>query len=98
MRSQDAVFGLGNDVPFFSLVQEMVAQLVGIPMGALTVFVESLHVYERHWAKLQAFRTEYVAPMAIPKLSSALEVQMLLAGDDSDHAMSHPFTRWLYAA
>jgi len=96
MRSQDAVFGLGNDVPFFSLVQEMVAQLVGVPMGELTVFVESLHVYERHWAKLQAFRTEYVEPMAIPKLSSALEVQMLLNHDDSDHAMTHPFTRWLY--
>ena len=96
MRSQDAVFGMGNDVPFFSIVQEMVATHLRLPLGPLTVFVESFHAYERHFDKLEAVCAEQQELVEIPRISDALEVEMLLEGDDSDYALSRPFTRWLY--
>lgn len=96
MRSQDAVYGMGNDVPFFSVVQEMVAVRLGLELGTLTVFVESFHAYERHWALLRDLTVEEQEHWEIPKISDSLEVEMLLEGDDSDYALSRPFTRWLY--
>lgn len=59
MRSQDAVFGLGNDLPFFSFVHEMVANLFNsraliedghIVVGELYLTADSWHVYERHFS------------------------------------------------
>lgn len=99
MRSQDAIYGMGNDVPFFSLVQEMVSVYLGLPMGTLTVFVESFHVYERHFElldKLALDPTETQLPIQVPRLEDKYEIEMLRAGDDSDHALTRPFTRWLY--
>lgn len=49
MRSQDAVFGLGNDLPFFNFVWEVLAVYLGVPQGTYHHFVESFHVYERHY-------------------------------------------------
>lgn len=49
MRSQDAVFGMGNDIPTFSFLQELVATGLGVEMGTLSVSVGSFHAYERHF-------------------------------------------------
>lgn len=46
MRSQDILWGMGNDLPTFSFLQEIVAAMLEIPMGTLTVSVGSFHVYE----------------------------------------------------
>ena len=53
MRSQDAVLGLGNDLPAFSFLQEVVATLLGVELGTLTISVGSLHVYERHFEMMK---------------------------------------------
>lgn len=53
MRSQDAVFGLRNDLPFFWFVAEIVAKALGIETSQLYLTVGSFHVYERHWQKLR---------------------------------------------
>jgi thymidylate synthase len=45
MRSQDILWGMANDLPTFSFMQEIVANLVGAEMGTLTVSVGSFHVY-----------------------------------------------------
>jgi len=54
MRSSDQVFGLGTDLPSFSLVQRLVLALINdtypeIEMGTLTVVAASSHIYERHF-------------------------------------------------
>lgn len=46
MRSQDILWGMGNDLPTFSFLQEIVATLLNAEMGTLTVSVGSFHVYE----------------------------------------------------
>lgn len=46
MRSQDILWGMANDLPTFSFLQEIVANLVGAEMGTLSVSVGSFHVYE----------------------------------------------------
>ena len=46
MRSQDVLWGMANDLPTFSFLHEIVAALLNVPMGTLTVSVGSFHVYE----------------------------------------------------
>ena len=54
MRSQDLIFGLGNDAVFFSLVHLLVARAVGVVPTGTTMMIGSLHVYERHHDMLGA--------------------------------------------
>lgn len=49
MRSNDLVFGYGNDQYCFSKLQEMVANEVGVEIGTYTHFAQDLHIYERHY-------------------------------------------------
>ena len=51
MRSQDAVFGLRNDLPFFWFVADVVATLLNKETSILHLTVGSFHIYERHWEK-----------------------------------------------
>lgn len=53
MRSQDAIFGLANDVPAFMFFLKVVASAMNIAPGALYVNVGSLHVYERHFEMVE---------------------------------------------
>lgn len=53
MRSQDAVWGLRNDLPFFWMVADIVSKAVGVPVGNLYLFVNSFHIYERHYEKVR---------------------------------------------
>jgi len=45
MRSQDILWGMANDIPTFSFLQEIIAVLLDVEMGNLTVTVGSFHVY-----------------------------------------------------
>ena len=100
MRSSDAVFGYGNDVPFFSFVQECVLQYLnmdreaGYSMGDLTIFSGSLHVYERHFELLEKLTAEDVMPIDCPRLLDAAEVSDLRAGCH-DLSRGRTFTPWL---
>lgn len=60
MRSQDAIYGMGNDAPFFSFVQElMYVTLKNSPgfeklqLGPYSHMADSFHVYERHFKMLE---------------------------------------------
>lgn len=66
MRSQDAIYGMGNDVPTFSLLQEVVATMLDLPMGKLTVTVGSFHAYERHFDMMMEMATKPDTPMRDP--------------------------------
>lgn len=54
MRSNDAIWGLPYDVFFFSMLQERLAQELGMRLGRYSHFATSLHVYERHFGMVQA--------------------------------------------
>lgn len=52
MRSNDFVLGFNNDMPFFSVLQEMVAVEVGVPLGTYYHNSDSMHLYERNYGLL----------------------------------------------
>jgi thymidylate synthase len=97
MRSQDAIFGLGNDVPFFSICQELALRYLNatydsLVMGPLTVTVDSLHVYSRHYSMLEQLLLETVEEVQLPLINHADAVAIL-------HQLPLPptdFARWLH--
>lgn len=99
MRSQDAIFGMGNDAPAFSLFQEMVYVTLRdiaypkLKMGQYHHIADSFHYYERHFQMVE----EIIAgspftPIEIPKIRDHAEVAHLL-GVSQDGAGD--FTAWL---
>lgn len=65
MRSNDGIYGLGNDLPFFTFLQEMVLHDVNeaydgeIEMGKYHHNPGSLHVYEKHYNTLDNIIDQY---------------------------------------
>ena len=59
MRSNDIWLGLPYDVIFFTTLQQIVAEKVGLPMGRYFHTVGDLHVYERHWNKHVQYSGDY---------------------------------------
>jgi thymidylate synthase len=54
MRSQDLWWGFPYDLHFFSMILNLTARWVGVSTGRLHHCVDSLHIYERHWAFAEA--------------------------------------------
>lgn len=70
MRSTDLIFGLANDVPAFTFMQEIMAHELGVELGPYIHVSNSLHIYERHFEmceKILAGIGNYIgAPEAMP--------------------------------
>lgn len=54
MRSSDVIFGVGTDIPTFSVAMMLLAGLIapmypGLQVGSLTLQVASSHLYSRHY-------------------------------------------------
>ena len=85
MRSNDAIFGLCNDVPFFSILHEMVYVVLKNVMyedliyGNYTHYANSLHVYERHYNMLKkiVLLDEDIIEIDCPKISCVNEVEFI---------------------
>ena len=58
MRSNDVYLGLPHDIFSFTMIQEVVARTLGVPLGIYSHFVGSLHVYEHHRDRITAFIRE----------------------------------------
>jgi len=52
MRSNDVIWGWSNDVPFFTLLQEMMATELGLPVGTYYHHAGSMHIYENFFYRL----------------------------------------------
>lgn len=52
-RSIDLWFGFGNDQYCFAKLMERVAKKLKIEVGSMHWFITNVHLYERHWNKLQ---------------------------------------------
>ncbi|HCR35828.1 TPA: hypothetical protein DIU22_02180 [Candidatus Woesebacteria bacterium] len=106
MRSQDSIFGMGNDAPTFSFIQEMIYMTLRstyseLVMGNYHHFVDSLHVYEKHFSMLEEIvnnPTEFES-IECPRISSKDEVDYLRKTDFKKQGITHPvqyqFVNWL---
>lgn len=110
MRSQDAVFGMGSDVPCFSFIHEMVScslkeHYPELEYGDYCHSADSFHVYERHFELLNKIvygmkidgRTKYESYKLIycPKISGREEVEFLRACKFDLIPPKFEFTTWL---
>lgn len=63
VRSNDLMWGWSGINAFeWSVLQEVVAGILGIEVGTLTFSISSLHAYDRHWEKLRKIGAAYPAP------------------------------------
>lgn len=68
MRSQDAIYGMGNDAPFFSIVHELMywtlkhdLTFTDLELGTYHHSSDSFHVYHRHYEMLDKIMANPVA-------------------------------------
>ena len=101
MRSQDAMYGMGNDVPAFSFIHEMMYHNLkekyrDLTYGAMHVTVDSFHVYERHFEMLKEIvaGSKYI-PTFCPKIKNAIEVGFMRTLSFSSIPNTFKFTKWL---
>ena len=101
MRSQDAIFGFGSDIPSFSFIQEMVYCSLKeiypeLQMGNFHHSVDSFHIYEKHFEMLEKIANgssyQYIF---CPKMYRKEEVDFLRNGDFSDIPENFEFSKWL---
>ena len=63
VRSNDLMWGWSGINAFeWSVLQEVIAGILGIEAGTLTFSISSLHAYDRHWGKLRKIAAAYPAP------------------------------------
>lgn len=53
MRSNDLIYGLSYDLPWFTYIQKRLSEDLGITMGTYNHLALSLHVYEKHFGMLE---------------------------------------------
>lgn len=58
MRSNDAFKGLPHDIFAFTMLQELVARKLGMPIGEYGHYVTSLHLYINDLEKVERFQNE----------------------------------------
>lgn len=73
MRSSDIWLGIPYDVIFFTTLQRMIAEELGVSIGEYTHFTASLHAYERDFPKILEMLKKYgglpIGTMTAPRLS-----------------------------
>lgn len=102
MRSQDAIYGMGNDAPAFSFLHEMMLHELsnfypGLEYGIYHHSVDSFHVYQKHFKLLDAILTSSYADVRCPQISGFEEVRYLLKNDFSTIPKRFAFTAWLHS-
>ena len=103
MRSQDAIYGMGNDAPTFSFIHEMMYVTLrdkfykDLEYGNYYHFADSFHVYEKHYSMLETIVNgdEYIN-IDCPKISCDVEADMLMSFNENKIPEEFKFTQWLY--
>ena len=87
MRSSDQIFGLGTDIPTFSVLMMLAWGLLRevyprLQLGTIKITAASSHIYERHWSMveriLQESQKDYNA-VQLPLPAAASEVLSIIA-------------------
>lgn len=103
MRSQDAIFGMGNDAPAFSFIHEMMWQALKVKYEDLEYgdyfhVADSFHVYERHFEMMEKIvrQDDPFVPINVPRISGIEEVEFLSVAKFNDIPDEFEFTKWLH--
>jgi thymidylate synthase len=100
MRSQDSVFGMGNDAPTFSFIHEMMYNSLRetypeLRYGIYHHFADSFHIYEKHYGMLAEILKGDYKHIDCPKILNADEVRFLRKLKFDNIPEDYKFTRWL---
>lgn len=101
MRSQDSVFGMGNDVPAFSFIHEMLCNSLkefypDLKYGEYYHSSDSFHIYERHFEMMDKIvDNDKFTPIICPVISGSEEVKFLRKLDFTNIPEKFKFTKWL---
>ena len=89
MRSNDIWLGLPYDVVFFTCLQQIVAERVGLPMGTYYHTVGDLHLYEKHWNKQVKYSGDYDLDSSGWSISEETEqsVQKMIDGEEPSNTL-----------
>lgn len=87
MRSSDQIFGLGTDLPTFSVLMHLVHGMLqdtypGLAMGTITLTAASSHIYERHFNMVSRIMVEpgqAYKHVRLPQCSGNGEAQAIIA-------------------
>jgi thymidylate synthase len=89
MRSNDAYWGLSHDFFSFTMIQEILARILGFELGTYTHFVGSLHLYDKHTAHARKYLdegwqpTENVAMPPMPIGDPMPSIEVFLQAEDA---------------
>ncbi len=107
MRSNDAIFGMSNDVPLFSLIHEMMLHALRefypkLRYGTYHHHADSFHVYERHFGMLDKLisKDHPYTLVPCPMISGPDEVRFLRVGVPNLEHIPNEFeySKWLKEA
>lgn len=114
MRSSDQIFGLGTDVPTFSVLLFLCLGMLrdfypGLQAGKITVTAASSHIYERHFDmvnKIIDATPDFTKFTELPEPASAEEChtivvnrgRMPMDGFERDPSVKMPLYDFIYAA
>jgi Thymidylate synthase len=84
MRSSDQIFGLGTDVPTFSVLLYLALGMLrdsypGLKAGRITLTAASSHIYQRHFEVVRKILGEYFNPETAVQLPEPYSVAECLA-------------------
>jgi thymidylate synthase len=89
MRSNDAFKGLPHDIFSFTMIQEIVANILGLKLGVYTHFVGSLHLYDSNLRASKQYLeegwqpTQFVAMSPMPPGDPRRSIEIVLEAEAS---------------
>ncbi len=97
VRSNDLVWGWSGINAFeWSVLQEVVASILGIGVGDLTFSISSLHLYDRHWKRMRELHEAYPDVAATP-WGTDFDAPRLGRGIQSVQDLDDDLTLWFAA-
>jgi len=103
MRSQDAIYGIGNDAPTFSFIHEMMWNALKefyleLEYGMYHHSADSFHVYERHFKMLDKIvLNDKYEDVECPEISGPEEVKFIRSMNFTKIPKKFKFSLWLNA-
>lgn len=89
MRSNDTYFGLPHDLFCFTMLQEIVACRIDIPMGLYTHYATSMHIYETHLDQINKYINEgKQEPIEMPVIKDSSNETLSLVSKEFDMTFS----------
>ena len=86
MRSSDIILGIAYDVPAFTVMQEIMANELGVELGEYVHTSNSLHCYERDFDMLDAIANdEELMGYAMPPLPKVFPLDDLMRIEEQVH-------------